>query len=123
MSIPVGINARTFLYSMKGSAVKLLLSDDPASMVLLKRSSSVPQPVTHEARDMRERRDLKSEIRSSDVPNTSSFGPRTLPPSSQSHSAILQDCSLLCHTAVPRNFRVSTLLFRYLIESFGRTNQ
>jgi hypothetical protein len=34
MSIPVGIRERMLLYSLKGLAVKLLLSDGPASMVL-----------------------------------------------------------------------------------------
>jgi hypothetical protein len=34
MSIPVGIKDRMFLYSLKGLAVKLLLSDGPSSMIL-----------------------------------------------------------------------------------------
>ena len=101
MSIPIGIKSRMFLYSLKGSAVKLLLSDGPASMVMAGDCNDSPllQTVMREARDIREGRDPKFEIRSSEVPKTSNFGPRTLPPSSQSRPAILQDCSLLCHTA------------------------
>jgi hypothetical protein len=125
MSIPVGINALTILYSLKGSAVKLLLSDGPSSIVMAGDCNDSPVLLTvmREARDIREGRDPKFEIRSSEVPKTSNFGPRTLPPSSQSRSAILQDCCCCATPADSRNSRVPTLLFRYLIESFGRTNQ
>ena len=125
MSIPVGIKAHIFILPERLGCQELLLSDGPTSMVMAGdcNDSPVLQTVMREARDMREGRDPNFEVRSSEVPKTSNFGPRTLPPSSQSRSAILQDCCCCATPADSRNSRVPTLLFRYLIESFGCTYQ
>ena len=124
MSIPVGIKDHIFILPERLGCQATSLYG-PTSMVMAGdcNDSPVLQTVMREARDMREGRDPKFEVRSSEVPKTSSFGPRTIPPSSQSRSAILQDCCCCATPADSRNSRAPALLFRYLIESFGCTYQ